>query len=76
MASKRGKLPEIRIEKNIKFIGVDGLNTKDGGIQMVMDGKLNATLLYPLGAAEAIETAIKIHKGNNVPKEYSSLLLL
>ena len=35
---------------------------------MVMDGKLNATLLYPSGAAEAIETAIKIHKGNNVPK--------
>ena len=58
----------IGMEKNIKFIGVDGLNTKDGGIQMVMDGKLNATLLYPSGAAEAIETAIKIHKGNNVPK--------
>lgn len=58
----------IGMEKNIKFIGVDGLNTKDGGIQMVMDGKLNATLLYPSDAAEAIETAIKIHKGNNVPK--------
>ncbi|MBM7420249.1 MULTISPECIES: substrate-binding domain-containing protein [Chryseobacterium] len=55
-------------ENNIKFIGVDGLNNKDGGIQMVMDGKLNATLLYPSGGAEAIETAIKIHKGNTVPK--------
>lgn len=55
-------------EKNIKFIGVDGLNTKGGGIQMVMDGKLNATILYPTGAAEAIETAIKIHKGYKVPK--------
>lgn len=58
----------IGMEKEIKFIGVDGLNSKDGGIQMVMDGKLNATLLYPSGAAEAIETAIKIHKGNTVPK--------
>lgn len=55
-------------EKGIKFIGVDGLNTNDGGIQMVMDGKLNATLLYPSGGAEAIETAMKIHNGNAVPK--------
>jgi ABC-type sugar transport system substrate-binding protein len=58
----------IGMEKEIKFVGVDGLNTKDGGIQLVMDGKLNATLLYPSGAAEAIEVAIKIHKGNTVPK--------
>lgn len=56
------------LENNIKFIGVDGLNTKDGGIQMVMDGKLSATLLYPTGGAEAIETAIKIHQGTAVPK--------
>ncbi|MET3037555.1 substrate-binding domain-containing protein [Chryseobacterium sp. NRRL B-14859] len=58
----------LGVENNIKFVGVDGLNTRDGGIQMVMDGKLNATLLYPSGGAEAIETAIKIHKGNAVPK--------
>lgn len=58
----------LGVENNIKFVGVDGLNTRDGGIQMVMDGKLNATLLYPTGGAEAIETAIKIHKGNTVPK--------
>ncbi len=56
------------LENQIKFIGVDGLNTKDGGIQMVLDGKLNATLLYPTGGAEAIETAIKIHNGVAVPK--------
>jgi signal transduction histidine kinase/DNA-binding response OmpR family regulator len=56
------------MENQIKFIGVDGLNTKDGGIQMVLDGKLNATLLYPTGGAEAIETAIKIHNGVAVPK--------
>lgn len=56
------------LENQIKFIGVDGLNTKDGGIQMVLDGKLNATLLYPTGGAEAIETAIKIYNGVAVPK--------
>jgi len=56
------------VENQIKFIGVDGLNTKDGGIQMVLDGKLNATLLYPTGGAEAIESAIKIYNGQSVPK--------
>ncbi|WP_313100041.1 substrate-binding domain-containing protein [Epilithonimonas sp.] len=56
------------VENQIKFIGVDGLNTKDGGIQMVLDGKLNATLLYPTGGAEAIESAIKIYNKQSVPK--------
>ncbi|MGC4128128.1 MAG: substrate-binding domain-containing protein [Bergeyella sp.] len=56
------------LEQQIKFIGVDGLNVKNGGIQMVLDGKLNATMLYPTGGAEAIETAIKIHNGTAVPK--------
>jgi len=58
----------IGVENQIKFIGVDGLNTKDGGIQMVLDGKLNATLLYPTGGAEAIETAIKIYNRQIPPK--------
>ena len=56
------------LENQIKFIGVDGLNTKDGGIQMVLDGKLNATLLYPTGGTEAIETAIRIYNGQMPPK--------
>ena len=55
-------------ENQIKFIGVDGLNTEDGGIQLVLDGKLNATLLYPTGGTEAIESAIKIHNGETLPK--------
>lgn len=59
---------DLGVENKIKFIGVDGLNIKDGGIQAVMDGKLNATLLYPSGGAEAIETAVKIHEGNNISK--------
>lgn len=56
------------VEQQIKFIGVDGLSSKDGGISMVMDGKLNATILYPFGAAEALETALKIYKNEEVPK--------
>lgn len=56
------------LENQIKFIGVDGLNTEKGGIQMVLDGKFNATILYPTGGAEAIETAIKIFDGQIPPK--------
>ncbi len=47
-------------EENIKFIGIDGLNDPNGGIQAVKDGKLTATILYPTGGSEAIKLAIKL----------------
>lgn len=56
------------VENNIKFIGVDGLNFDKGGIQMVLDGKFSATILYPTGGAEAIEAAVKISNGETVSK--------
>lgn len=56
------------VESNIKFIGVDGLNFENGGIQMVLDGKFSATILYPTGGAEAIESALRISKGESVSK--------
>lgn len=69
LASKAWQVArEAGVENHIKFIGVDGLNNKDGGIQMVLDGKFHATLFYPTGGAEAIETAIKISKGLIPPK--------
>ncbi|MCB0470349.1 MAG: substrate-binding domain-containing protein, partial [Flavobacteriaceae bacterium] len=55
----------VGVENNIKFIGADGLNGESGGIEMVLNGKLAATILYPPGGAEAIETAVKIY--NNEP---------
>lgn len=56
------------LENQIKFIGVDGLDGPDGGIQMVQDGILDATILYPTGGYEVIKLAIKILKGEEVPK--------
>jgi signal transduction histidine kinase/AraC-like DNA-binding protein/CRISPR/Cas system-associated endoribonuclease Cas2 len=56
------------LENDIKFIGVDGLNGPDGGIQMVNDGVLEATLLYPNGGAEVIKLALQILNGEKVPK--------
>lgn len=54
----------------IKFIGVDGLNTPGGGIEMVKQNILEATVLYPTGGQEAIQIARRILKGEEVPKEF------
>jgi signal transduction histidine kinase/DNA-binding response OmpR family regulator len=50
------------LEKNIKFIGVDGLNGPNGGIQLIKEGVLDATVLYPTGGSEAIRLALNIFK--------------
>jgi ribose transport system substrate-binding protein len=51
----------------IKFIGIDALPHE--GVQYVRQGILNATFLYPTGGGEAIETSLKILKGETVPKQ-------
>lgn len=53
-------------EKTIKFIGIDALPHE--GVQYVKDGILTATFQYPTGGAEAIDNALKILKGEKVPK--------
>ncbi|MDH7480903.1 MAG: substrate-binding domain-containing protein [Armatimonadota bacterium] len=53
-------------EKKIKFIGIDALPHE--GIRYVKEGILTATFQYPTGGAEAIDVAIKILKGEKVPK--------
>ncbi len=54
-------------EKEIKFVGIDGLPGLDGGRQAVADGKLAATFVYPTGGREAVEIADKILSGQAVP---------
>jgi signal transduction histidine kinase/AraC-like DNA-binding protein len=49
---------EKELEDKIKFIGVDGLNFENGGIEMVRNGILDASILYPTGGAEAIKLAL------------------
>jgi ribose transport system substrate-binding protein len=51
----------------IKFVGIDALPQE--GVAYVSQGILDATFQYPTGGAEAIETALKIFKGESVPKE-------
>jgi ribose transport system substrate-binding protein len=54
-------------EKTIKFIGIDGLPTE--GVKYVREGILDATFVYPTCGAEAIEYALKILDGEDVPKK-------
>lgn len=51
---------ELSREKEMSFIGVDGLGGPAGGIKKVMDGVLAATFVYPLGVREAVDVAQKI----------------
>jgi signal transduction histidine kinase/AraC-like DNA-binding protein/CheY-like chemotaxis protein len=53
---------------DIKFIGIDGLNIPDGGIDLVKRGILDASILYPTGGNEAIDYALKIINGQIFPK--------
>ena len=54
-------------EKEMKFVGIDALPQE--GVAYVRQGILDATFQYPTGGAEAIDTALKILKGESVPKE-------
>jgi ribose transport system substrate-binding protein len=53
-------------EKTIRFIGIDALPHE--GIRYVKDDLLTATFQYPTGGKEAIQTALKILKGEAVDK--------
>ena len=46
---------ELGREKQIIFVGVDGLGGPAGGIKKVMDGVLAATFYYPLAVDKAME---------------------
>jgi signal transduction histidine kinase/DNA-binding response OmpR family regulator len=45
------------------IIGVDGLNTENGGVNMVLNGFIDGTVLYPTGGEKAIQLAIDILMG-------------
>ena len=51
---------QLGIADKARFIGVDGTSGPTGGLQLVSDSVLFATMLYPTGGEEAIQTAFKI----------------
>lgn len=50
----------LGLEKKIKIIGIDGLPLPGDGLDMVADKLISATVLYPTGGEEAIQTAMNI----------------
>jgi ribose transport system substrate-binding protein len=54
-------------EQAIKFVGIDALPQE--GVVYVQQGILDATFQYPTGGAEAVETALQILAGQEVPKQ-------
>jgi len=51
---------ELGRDKEMIFVGVDGLGGEAGGIKKVMDGILAATFVYPLCVDKAVEIAGRI----------------
>lgn len=56
-------------DKDLKFLGIDGLAIPSGGIRAVQQDKLEATYLYPTGAEEAAKAAQDIAMGKKVEKK-------
>jgi len=52
-------------QKDMKFIGIDGLAIPDGGIRAVQQGQLAGTFVYPTGAKEAVDTITKMVSGQS-----------
>jgi ribose transport system substrate-binding protein len=63
---------ELGREKEMIFVGVDGLGGPAGGIRKVMDGVLAATFVYPLCVEKAVEIGNRILRepGFRPEKEY------
>jgi signal transduction histidine kinase/AraC-like DNA-binding protein/CheY-like chemotaxis protein len=59
-AGAREVLKKLKPDDDVKVIGVDALPGRGGGLQMVADQVLNASLLYPTGGKEAIAIAFQI----------------
>lgn len=64
---------ELNREKEMIFVGVDGLGGPAGGIKKVMDGILAATFVYPLCVEKAVEIGNRIlhDNGFHPDKDYT-----
>ena len=60
---------KLGLDQRIKIIGIDGLPGEYGGIDLVEKGILKATILYPTGGEEAIQTAFNILENKPYQKE-------
>ena len=60
---------QLGIENKVKIVGVDGQPGPGGGLELVNNKVITATILYPTGGEEAIRTAFKILNGESFSKQ-------
>ncbi len=51
------------LDKRIRFVGIDALPGKDGGIRLVLDGVLDASYIYPTRGDIVMQLALNILEG-------------
>jgi signal transduction histidine kinase/DNA-binding response OmpR family regulator len=67
--SARKVLRNLKMDNNIKVIGVDALPGNGGGLNFVGNKTLTASVLYPTGGKEAISIAMRILSKEPFSKE-------
>lgn len=65
----RAIIKKLNYAPGIKIIGIDALPGKGAGLEMVSNGTIDASILYPTGGKEAISTAFKILSKQPFSKE-------
>ena len=61
---------KINYNKNVKFIGIDGLSGENDGLNLVENGIFDATFTCPTGGKEAIQYAVDIlNRKKGIPKK-------
>ncbi|WP_214227491.1 substrate-binding domain-containing protein [Pedobacter sp. B4-66] len=67
--SARKVLKQLNLSNSIKVIGVDALPGNGGGLNLVSNKTLTASVLYPTGGKEAINIAMRILNKESFSKE-------
>ena len=63
-------LKEMGLENKVKIVGSDGYAGKNEGIDLVKQGKIEATISCPTGGREAVQYALNIlNEESGVPKQ-------
>lgn len=57
------------LKKHIIYIGVDALTTEGMGVEQVLQGNMDATVIYPTGGDKVIDTAMRILSGRPCKRE-------
>jgi signal transduction histidine kinase/AraC-like DNA-binding protein/ABC-type xylose transport system substrate-binding protein len=65
----REVLNKLNLGNKVKIVGVDALPGEGGGLEMVLNNTIDASLVYPTGGKEAIKTAFSILNKDPFEKE-------